>query len=64
MLNEVILFLKISGHIEICSGILDVYLMGFEPENVDCTKLGVKQGTLFWVPLFWLFHPVRVRFYI
>ena len=59
--NEVILFSRISRYVKVCSGILygilDDDLMGFECVKVGCSKLGVKQGTLFLVPLFWPIPP-------
>ena len=55
--NEVIIFSRISRYVKVCSGILygilDDDLMGFECVKVGCSKLGVKQGSLFLVPLFW-----------
>ena len=60
--NEVILFSRIPRYVKVCSGILygilDDDLMGFECVKVGCSKLGVKQGTLFFlVPLFWPISP-------
>ena len=59
--NDVILFSQISGYVRFCSGIVSGILdRDFEPENSKCLKLDTKSGTLFWVPLFWPVHPVKV----